>query len=108
MRTHPEGLRLDESVAALEGRGFRSSFEPRPDGLVRCASCNAIREAHGVKVLARARVEGVSDPSDESLVLGVLCPNCGAKGTLVLGYGPHAGRTDVQVLEGLGRLPPAA
>ena len=108
MRTHPEGLRLDESMAALERRGFRSSFEPRPDGLVRCVACNAIREAHGVQVLARARVEGVSDPADENLVLGLECPNCHAKGTLVLGYGPGASRTDAQVLEGLGRLPPAA
>ena len=108
MRSHPEGLRLDESMSALERRGFRSTFEPRPDAMLRCASCNAIREAHGVQVLARARVEGVSDPDDESLILGIVCPNCNVKGTLVLAYGPRAGRTDAQVLEALGRLPPAA
>lgn len=108
MRVHPEGLRLDESLAALEARGFRSTFEPRPGATLRCTACNVVREAHGVQVLARARVEGVSDPADESLILGVRCPNCQALGTLVLAYGPRANRTDAQVLEALGRLPPAA
>lgn len=108
MRLHPEGLRLDESMTALEARGFRSNFEPRPDGQVRCSACSAVRGARGMQVLARARVEGVSDPDDEQLVLGVRCPNCSVLGTLLLAYGPRAGRVDAQVLEALGRLPPAA
>lgn len=103
-----DGLRLDESLTGLERRGFRKQFVPLADGKVQCASCKAQHDAHGLQVLARARIEGVSDPDDESLVLGLRCPACEVLGTLVLAYGPRARRTEVQVLEALGHLPPAA
>lgn len=103
-----DGLRLDESMDGLERRGFRTQFEPRPDARVLCLTCRKELDAHGLQVLARSRVEGVSDPAEESLVLGVRCPACQAMGTLVLAYGPRARRTEVQVLEALGHLPPAA
>jgi hypothetical protein len=103
-----DGLRLDESLQALERRGFRKQFQPLPDAMVECCSCQARHPAKAMQVLARARIEGVSDPADESLVLGMRCPACQAMGTLVLAYGPRARRTEVQVLEGLGHLPPAA
>lgn len=103
-----DGLRLDQSLEALEARGFRKQFAARPGGQVLCVGCGTLHPAHDLQVLARARIEGVSDPADESLVLGIRCPSCGAFGTLVLAYGPRAGRTDVQVLEAIGHLPPAA
>jgi hypothetical protein len=103
-----DGLRLDESMDGLERRGFVRQFVPLPDARIQCASCKAEHPAKGMQVLARARVEGVSDPDDESLVLGMRCPKCEALGTLVLAYGPRARRTEVQVLEALGHLPPAA
>lgn len=108
MRSHPDGLRLDESLKALEGRGFRASFQPQPEGQLMCTHCQAVRPASEMQVLARARIEGVSDPADESLVIGLRCPACRVLGTVVLAYGPRARRTEVDVLEHLQRVPPAA
>jgi len=103
-----DGLRLAESLQALEKRGFRGQLEPRPDGRVLCCGCGQEHDAADLQVIARARIEGVSDPADEMLVLGIECPKCRAKGTLVLAYGPRARRTEAQVLDRLGHLPPAA
>lgn len=108
MRSHPDGLRLDESLKALEGRGFRSSFQPQPESQLMCTHCQAVRPASDMQVLARARIEGVSDPADESLAIGLRCPACRVLGTVVLAYGPRARRTEVDVLEHLQRVPPAA
>ena len=36
------------------------------------------------------RFEGTSDPDDESIVFGVVCPTCGARGSIVSAYGPGA------------------
>lgn len=103
-----DGLRLDQSLQGLEQRGFRTQFSPQADARILCCSCQASHGAHGLQVLARARIEGVSDPAEESLVLGLKCPSCNAMGTLVLAYGPRSRRTDAQVLEAIGHLPPAA
>lgn len=108
MRIHPDGLRLDESLKALDQRGFRSSFQPQPEGQLLCTSCLSVRPAGDMQVLARARIEGVSDPADESIVIGLRCPACRVLGTVVLAYGPRARRTEVDVLEHLQRVPPAA
>ncbi len=36
------------------------------------------------------RFEGDSDPGDEMIVLGVYCPDCDARGTVVSAYGHGA------------------
>lgn len=108
MPDQTDGLRLDQSLQALEQRGFRKQFEPRPDAQVLCCSCQRLHPARGLRVEARARIEGVSDPAEESLVLGIRCPSCQAAGTLVLAFGPRAQRTDAEILAALGHLPPAA
>lgn len=102
----PDGLRLDESLAALERQGFQHAFRPEPGALLTCTKCEIRNAAETVPVLARCRVEGVSDPSDESLVIGLQCPSCHSLGTLVLAYGPRARRTEVEVLDSLGHMEP--
>ncbi|MEK6976664.1 MAG: hypothetical protein AABY18_10035 [Candidatus Thermoplasmatota archaeon] len=110
MRFHPDGLSLEESVQALGRRGFHASFQPQPEGLLLCTSCQAVRSAGEMQVLGRARIEDVSDPaeSDESVVVGLRCPACRVLGTVVLSYGPRARRAELDVLEHLQRVPPAA
>ena len=49
------------------------------------------------------RFEGPTDPADEAIVLGVECPRCGYRATVVSAFGPDAdqGLVDlVQVLDG--------
>lgn len=109
MPTHsplPDGLRLDESLAAMEREGFRHAFRPEAGALLSCTKCEVRNAAETVPVLAKLRVEGVSDPADESLVLGLQCPSCHCHGTLVLAYGPRARRTEVEVLQSLGHIEP--
>jgi hypothetical protein len=36
------------------------------------------------------RFEGVSDPGDEAIVLGVECPQCGDRGIIVSAFGVDA------------------
>lgn len=71
---------------------------PVEGGLVRCESCGESVEAAGVRVDSLHRVEGASDPDDMAVVVAVTCPNCGAKGALVLKYGPDASGADADVV----------
>jgi len=103
-----DGLRLEEALQALEGQGFFAVFAAARGGRIHCASCGRDAPAGEVRVEAQHRIEGVSDPADESLVIGLRCPACRVLGTVVLAYGPRARRTEVDVLEHLQRVPPAA
>jgi hypothetical protein len=47
------------------------------------------------------RIEGASDPADMIAIAAVKCPNCGTKGTAVLGFGPEADEDDAEVLRRL-------
>jgi len=57
--------------------------------------------AEVVAVDALRRLEGASDPDDMIVVAAVSCPKCGAKGTLVLKYGPEATPEESEVLRSL-------
>ena len=96
-----DGLRLDESHKGLEQRGFDEQFRVAPSGRVHCLACGETSPAARFRVDSQKRVEGVSDPADESLVVAVHCPSCEAKGTLTLAYGPRAGRDEAAVLADL-------
>lgn len=101
-----EGLQLGEALSAMERDGYRAHPQVRPGGQVRCDVCGRDFAAEKLAVLLESRVEGVSDPADETLVVGVRCPGCGSRGSLVLAYGPRAGRDDAAVMGNLGALQP--
>jgi hypothetical protein len=44
------------------------------------------------------RLEGASDPADMVAIVALTCPNCGARGTVVLGFGPAGSPDDADVL----------
>ncbi|MHB1261153.1 MAG: hypothetical protein ACYC2H_05500 [Thermoplasmatota archaeon] len=96
-----DGLRLDEALQALEGQGFFTVFKPVAGGRVRCASCDLVAPADELRVEARHRVEGVRESAENALVVGLHCSGCNDRGTLVLPYGPHARRDEVEVLRSL-------
>ena len=101
-----DGLQLADVLHGLESRGFLANDQVRPGGQVRCGACGRDFAAPSMAVLAHSRLEGVSDPADETLVAGVRCPGCKALGTLVLAYGPRARRDEAEVLGSLGLLHP--
>ncbi|MDT5016974.1 MAG: hypothetical protein QOD39_3134 [Mycobacterium sp.] len=47
------------------------------------------------------RFEGLSDPADEAIVLGIRCPTLGLRGVVVSGYGPGVDSEHEAVLAAL-------
>jgi hypothetical protein len=93
-----DGLRLDEALQGLEGQGFFAVFKPVRGGLVECTGCGLQAPAGSMRVEAQHRIEGVSDPAENMLVVGLRCPGCNDRGTLALAYGPRARRDEAEVL----------
>jgi hypothetical protein len=98
------GATLTEIIATLEGAGFTGQMAAREGGMIACLTCRQERPAADFKLGAMRRTEGASDPDDMLAVVGLTCPNCGAQGTAVLGYGPESDPDDAEVLAHLGVL----
>ncbi|MDQ2825602.1 MAG: hypothetical protein M3Y04_01335 [Actinomycetota bacterium] len=93
---------LDEIMATLECAGFAGQMAARPGAMILCFTCHEETPAAEVELEALGRTEGASDPADTLAVAGLTCPRCGARGTVVLGYGPEADPDDAEVLGTLG------
>jgi hypothetical protein len=99
---------ISDVLHELDQLGYSSQFMPRereagvqPTGDVMCATCHQASHAASMPVLELRRLEGASDP-DDMLVIGALeCPNCAARGTLVLPYGPQATAEEDTILGAL-------
>jgi hypothetical protein len=77
-----------ESELAEEGRD--ATFAVLPGARIRCATCGAVTDAARQSADHVERTEGASDPADMTLVVPISCPECGARGSLTLSYGPGA------------------
>jgi hypothetical protein len=98
------GATLTEIISTLEAAGFTGQMAAREGGMIACLTCRQENPASDFKLGAMRRTEGASDPDDMLAVVGVSCPNCGAQGTAVLGYGPESDPDDAEVLARLGVL----
>ena len=98
----PFGATLGEIMRILEGAGFTAQMAARPEGMLLCFTCRTESPAAEFELQAQRRTEGASDPDDMLAIVGVVCPNCGAKCTAVLGYGPESDEDDAEVLARLG------
>lgn len=83
-------LTVLEAVQLLEREGYNTAIKVFPDGSIRCGSCAEIHLLNTALVDRVFRFEGMSDPDDEAIVLGLRCPHCDAKSTLVSAFGPNA------------------
>ena len=93
---------VGEIIATLEAAGFGAQMAARPGAMILCFTCHVETPAADVALQALGRTEGASDPADMLAVAGLTCPNCGARGTVVLGYGPDSDQDDADVLVSLG------
>ncbi|MGH9178278.1 MAG: hypothetical protein ACRD0N_06965, partial [Acidimicrobiales bacterium] len=93
-----DGTTLVEVIRRLEERGYTSQMAAETGCLIRCFTCRADSPASQVHLDALRRTEGASDPADMAAIAAVRCPDCGAKGTLVLKYGPGATPEESDVL----------
>ena len=80
---------VTEAVQLLEAAGYGSGFFLDDHGF-NCRSCNRVHAPERLVVDRTFRYEGVSDPGDETIVIGVRCPACGASGIIVSAYGMDA------------------
>jgi hypothetical protein len=88
-----------EAVNFLEREGYTAAVTVRADGTFRCGVCSHVHPIAQALVDRVFRYEGASDPDDEAIVLGVRCPQCGAKGVLVSAFGPGAEPAVLQNLQ---------
>lgn len=89
---------LTAIIDAFVADGFDSDLFVTREGMIRCGVCHHDMPP-GVAVLERLRrLEGASDPADMAAVLALTCPRCGARGTVVVRFGPEAGPADDAVL----------
>jgi hypothetical protein len=89
---------LVDILAELAADGFVENFTVTHDGRIRCACCGHIDEPSDMSMTRLRRLEGASDPDDMVAVLGLICPKCEAKGTVVLKYGPGSTEEELAVL----------
>lgn len=101
----PAGATLLEMLAQLEAKGYTAQFSVTQEGKVRCHGCQGELDAEDLTADIYTRVEGASDPDDMVAVIGISCPTCSVKGTLVVKYGPEASAEDAHVLSALGPGP---
>jgi hypothetical protein len=92
-------------LRALESAGYQGQFKVLEFGAVQCLTCRAEYPAEQAVVASIRRLEGASDPADMLAVAALTCPKCGARGSLVLSYGPDASLEESQVLVSLRDAP---
>ena len=80
---------VTDAVALLARDGYGDDLRLGDSGLD-CSSCGTTHPTDLVEVDRVFRFEGPSDPADEAIVLGLRCPACGARGSLVSAFGPDA------------------
>jgi DNA-directed RNA polymerase subunit RPC12/RpoP len=103
----PDDDTLTSVIAEFEALGFTGQFRAEPDAVVHCFTCGKEFPATQIDASDVRRLEGVSDPADMLLVAPVVCPHCGAPGTLTLNYGPESTLEDAEVLLAFERTPTA-
>lgn len=89
---------LSEVLAGYVGSGFAAEFSPLANSIIACNSCSSSIAANRFTIHSLRRLEGASDPDDMMAVVATACPSCGARGVLVLGYGPMAAAEDADIL----------
>jgi hypothetical protein len=95
-------------LRVLGDEGYTGQFGARDGGRAVCFTCRREYPAAELAVETLRRLEGASDPDDMLVVAPATCPRCGARGSLILHYGPEAPTEESEVLLALAepRRPP--
>lgn len=94
-----DGTTLVEVIRRLEKDGYVGQMAAAEGGMIRCFSCHQDSRAAEVHIQLLRRTEGASDPADMVVVAALICPRCGAKGTVALKYGPEASPEEAEALQ---------
>ena len=85
-----ESATVTSVLAGYADLGFTSQFSAIEGAILECHACGERSAASDVTMSSLRRLEGASDPADMMAIVALTCPNCGARGTAVLGFGPAA------------------
>lgn len=96
-----DGTTLVEVIRRFEDEGFVGQMAAVEGGSIRCFTCRTDSPAGEVHLQMLCRTEGASDPADMVAVAALVCPRCGAKGTVALKFGPEASPEEVHALQEL-------
>lgn len=77
-------------LSQLEAKGYTGQFAARPGAEIQCFTCRQAFPGGEAALEDLYRLEGASDPADMAAVGALTCPRCGARGTIVLQYGPES------------------
>jgi len=91
---------VTDAVQLLEAEGYDADFTLNGRAF-RCEVCRHHHAPARLIIDRTYRFERPSDPGDEAIVLGVVCPDCGARGVIVSAYGPDAEPEYLALLEHL-------
>jgi hypothetical protein len=97
---------LLEAINAFDAGGFREIFRADHEGL-RASHDDRVFTPASLQVMARARIEGDSNPDEETLVFALRDPDTDLKGTFTIVFGPNIDPLDEEVVQSLecNRLP---
>ena len=95
------GATIGDFLRGFAREGYTSTFDVKEGGRLECRTCGRSIPAERVTVRSMRRVEGVSDPADQSLIGALVCPNCGAHGTATFCHGAHCPPEHGEVLRRL-------
>lgn len=93
-----ETVRVTAILEQFASDGFEGQMAAREGSRIICFTCREESPADQFTVEALRRTEGASDPADMLAVTALVCPNCQARGTAVLNYGPDAALEDSEAL----------
>lgn len=88
-------------LARFASQGWSANHVALDGGRLRCGGCGSVVDAAEMRVEARHRVEGASDPSEMQVAYGLACPVCSARGALVASYGPMSSEQSDDIVAGL-------
>lgn len=89
---------VTEAVRLLRSLGYDDDLELTVEGL---SAGGCLEPGSSAVVTHQFRFEGNSDPADEAIVLGIVCPTVGRKGVLVAGYGASMAPEHVELMHAL-------
>src|SRR4051812_4745505 len=94
---NPTDAALRNVVDRIDEHGS-AQFGASEGGIITSFTFHQTFPASTVAADNSTRLEGASDPADMMMVVPTTCPECGARGSLILHYGPTASAEEADVM----------
>jgi hypothetical protein len=95
-----EAITVTDILASYAAAGYNTEMRVTADASVHCHACGVDHPPRELLLDSVRRIEGASDPDDLQAVVALECV-CGARGALVLAFGPGGAAEDADVFAAL-------